>query len=243
MSYEPKFLSAGDRALVVELGNTVDEATNALVVALDSALAAQEIAGIVEMVPTYRSLLVMFDPALISRSELRQRILACWPPDAARTSRYRRWTIPVLYGGEAGEDLDFVAKSHGLSPDEVIRLHASAEYRVYMIGFAPGFAYLGGLPERLHTSRRVDPRMRIPASSISIGGKQAAVCPPIEIPSGWQLLGRTPVKTYDPARREPFLLAAGDRVVFRPISADEFNALSAAADSGDPVAAVEMIDG
>ena len=243
MSHTPKFLHAGDRALTVELGDAVDEATNRLVVALDKTLAEQDIAGIVEMVPTYRSLLIMFEPALISKQELRQRVLACWPPNADAGRHYRRWTVPVLYGGEAGEDLAFVAQTHGISPDEVVRLHASAEYRVYMIGFAPGFAYLGGLPERLHTSRRTDPRMRIPASSISIGGKQAAVCPPIEIPSGWQLLGRTPVKTYDPTRSEPFLLAAGDRIRFEPISIDTYRSLSAAAEAGDPVATVENVDG
>jgi len=243
MAHAPKFLAAGDRAMTVELGDGVDEDTNALVIALDRALSAQSIPGIVEMVPTYRSLLVMFDPAVIPRQTLQDRILACWPPDAGSRAGYRRWTIPVLYGGEAGEDLDFVAKSHGLSPDDVIRLHASAEYHVYMIGFAPGFAYLGGLPERLHTSRRVDPRLRIPPGSISIGGKQAGVCPPFEIPSGWQLLGRTPVKTYDPARAEPFLLAAGDRVVFEPISAEAFASQTAKAAEGDIVARMEMIDG
>lgn len=242
MSHEPKFLSAGDRALTVELGDSVNEATNAMVVALDNALLAQAIPGVVEMVPTYRSLLIMFDPSLISKQALRQRVLSCWPPDAAAASRYRRWTIPVLYGGEAGEDLEYVASVHGLSSDEVVRLHSAAEYRVYMIGFAPGFAYLGGLPERLHTSRRLEPRLRTPASSISIGGEQAAVWPPIEIPSGWHLLGRTPVKTYDPLRREPFLLAAGDRVVFAPISAQEFTTLSAAAEGGDPVATAELVD-
>jgi KipI family sensor histidine kinase inhibitor len=243
MAHVPKFLPAGDRAITIELGDAVDEKTNALVVALDSALAALNIPGIVEMVPTYRSLLVMFDPAVISRQALRERVLSCWPPDAGQVSRYRRWTIPVLYGGEAGQDLEFVAQIHGISPDEVIRLHTSAEYRIYMIGFAPGFAYLGGLPEALHTSRRVDPRQRIPAGSIAIGGKQAAVFPPIELPSGWQLLGRTPVKTYDPARPEPFLLAAGDRVVFEPISPEAFMSLSAMADGGESVARMEAING
>ena len=124
----------------------------------------------------------------------------------------------MRYGGDEGQDLELVAEMHGLSPEDVIRLHTGAEYRVYMIGFAPGFAYLGGLPEALHTSRRVDPRERVPAGSIAVGGKQAAVFPPMELPSGWHMLGRTPVKTYDPARPEPFLLAAGDRVVFDPIS-------------------------
>jgi KipI family sensor histidine kinase inhibitor len=243
MAHAPKFLAAGDRAITVELGNTVDEETNELVVALDRALAVRAIAGIVETVPTYRSLLVIFDPAIISRRVLRDQILACWPPAATDRVQYRRWTIPVLYGGDAGEDLEFVAKTHGLSPSEVVRIHASAEYHVYMIGFAPGFAYLGGLPERIQTSRRVEPRPRIPPSSVSIGGKQAAVCPPIELPSGWQLLGRTPVRTYDPGRQNPFLLEAGDRVIFEPISPEDFASLSARAEGGDPIARLETING
>jgi KipI family sensor histidine kinase inhibitor len=240
MLQAPRFLNAGDRGLTVELGDVVDEATNERVVALDKAL--HDIPGIVETVPTYRSLLILFDPASITKAALRERVLAAWPLDAAATGPYRRFTIPVLYGGSAGEDLAFVASARGLTEAEVVRLHASVEYRVYMIGFAPGFAYLGGLPEALHTSRRVDPRMRIPASSISIGGMQAAICPPIEFPSGWQLLGRTPVRTYDPARSEPFLLSAGDRVRFSPISEVEYEGLIAAAEAGDPIARMEIVD-
>ncbi|WP_210483067.1 5-oxoprolinase subunit PxpB [Microvirga antarctica] len=243
MSDALTFLDAGDCGLTVELGEAVDEATNALVIALDKALAAQDIPGIVEMVPTYRSLSILFDPVVIPKQVLRERVLAVWPPDAAARGGFRRWTIPVLYGGEAGEDLEEVARQHGLTPEEVINLHAGAEYRVYMIGFAPGFAYLGGLPEKLHTSRRTDPRLQIPPSSISIGGKQAAICPPLPVPSGWHLLGRTPVRTYDPARKEPFLLSAGDRIRFRPVSAQLYREMARAAEAGDVVAEVETIDG
>ncbi len=243
MAHLPKFLPAGDRAIMIELGNAVDEETNSLVIALDLALAGLNIPGIVEMVPTYRSLLVMFDPAVLSRETLRERVLSCWPPDTGRGKGYRRWTLPVRYGGDEGQDLELVAEMHGLSPEDIIRLHTGAEYRVYMIGFAPGFAYLGGLPEALHTSRRVDPRERVPAGSIAVGGKQAAVFPPMELPSGWHMLGRTPVKTYDPARPEPFLLAPGDRVVFDPISKEEFVSFSAMAEAGEAVARMEMVDG
>jgi KipI family sensor histidine kinase inhibitor len=137
----------------------------------------------------------------------------------------------VTYGEGLGEDLDHVAALHGLTIDEVIRHHSQAEYRVYMIGFAPGFAYLGGLPDLLHTPRRIDPRQRTPAGSISIGGVQAAISS-VEGPSGWHLLGRTPLRTFDLAREDPFLLKPGDRVRFQPITQAEFLRLKAMSESG-----------
>ena len=119
-----------------------------------------------------------------------------------------------------------------MTAQEVVEAHSGAQYRVYMIGFAPGFAYLGGLPEQLHTSRRAEPRLATPAGSISIGGQQAAISPPLEAPSGWRLLGRTPVRSYDPDREEPFLFSPGDLVTFRPISESEYDSLAAAAAEG-----------
>jgi KipI family sensor histidine kinase inhibitor len=188
-------------------------------------------------VPTYRSLLVQFDPLVVSRADLRDEILRLWPPVTAPGATRSQWLVPVLYGGQWGVDLDFVAETHGLTTSEVVSLHTGAQYRVYMIGFAPGFAYLGGLPEALHTSRRREPRMRTPPRSVSIGGVQAAVSPPIEVPSGWHLLGQTPVRSYDPRRQErPFLFAAGDRIRFQAISAADYDRMSAAAEAGEDVA-------
>jgi KipI family sensor histidine kinase inhibitor len=236
----PRFLNAGDGGLVVELGQEISEAVNEQVVALDQALAARALPGMLETVPTYRSLLVQFDPLVATRQELRQEILRLWPPARNSADARSRWLVPVLYGGEWGVDLDTVAETHGVTTDEVIRLHTSAEYRVYMIGFAPGFAYLGGLPEALHTSRRRDPRMRTPPRSVSIGGVQAAVSPPIEVPSGWHLLGQTPVRSYDPRRSaRPFLFSAGDRIRFHAISVGDYHRLVAAAEAGEDVAATE----
>jgi KipI family sensor histidine kinase inhibitor len=240
----PRFLNAGDGGLVVQFGDEISEAINEQVVRLDDALAARALDGVRETVPTYRSLLVLFDPLVLPRAALRDEILALAPARRNAGHKRSRWTIPVLYGGQSGVDLDAVARLHGLTPDDVIALHSGADYRVYMIGFAPGFAYLGGLPERLHTGRRSEPRMKTPPRSISIGGVQAAVAPPIEIPSGWHLLGQTPVRSYDPRRAErPFLFAAGDHIRFRPVSAADYRAMLAAAEAGEDVATREDADG
>jgi KipI family sensor histidine kinase inhibitor len=240
----PRYLSAGDAGLVVELGSEIDAAVNDRVVALAAALEAMGLPGIRECVPTYRSLLVQYDPVTLPRTDLIAAVEGCWPPTPLAGSARTHWRVPVLYGGEAGEDLPAVAALHGLSEEEVVRLHSGASYRVYMLGFAPGFAYLGGLPERIHTSRRADPRAQTPPGSISIGGQQAAISPPLPIPSGWHLLGRTPVRSYDPARSAmPFLFAPGDIVRFEPVSALDYATLRAAAEAGDLVAVREPSDG
>ncbi|MCJ8145057.1 5-oxoprolinase subunit PxpB [Ancylobacter sp. A5.8] len=231
----PRLLDAGDGGLVVEFGSDVDEAVNRRVVALDRALTEHPVQGVRETVPTYRSLLVLFDPLAIGRDALARHILALdhGEDDAAGGAH---WRVPVRYGGEHGVDLEAVAKLHGLSTEELIAIHSGALYRVYMIGFAPGFAYLGGLPEAIHTSRRTDPRPKTPPRSVSIGGRQAAVSPPLEVPSGWHLLGQTPVRSYDPARAEPFLFAPGDTLGFYPVGADEYDDMLAAAQRGEVVA-------
>jgi KipI family sensor histidine kinase inhibitor len=241
---QPRFLDSGDCGLTVELGDSIDPRINEQVVALDRRLRERSLAGVVETVPTYRSLLVIFDPTLIRKSELKQQIRAMWPPESAGAQEQRLWRVPVAYGGEHGIDLEAVAEIHGMTPDEVIRIHAGCTYRVYMIGFAPGFAYLGGLPESLHTSRRTDPRLKTPPSSVSIGGQQAAVSPPLEVPSGWHLIGRTPIRSYDPRRSaNPFLFAAGDRIEFSPIAHAEFDRLSARAVDGHDLIRPEIVHG
>lgn len=238
-----RLLDCGDRALTVELGRAVDPAVNARVVALDRQLCAARRPGLLETVPTYRSLLVLYDPDRLPRPELAALIAAHWPPREEAAGAVRRWRVPVHYGGEHGADLATLAAAAGLTPEAVIGLHAGRDYRVHMIGFAPGFAYLGGLDPRLHASRRTDPRPKTPAGSVSIGGNQTGVSPPLELPSGWQLIGRTPARSYDPARSEPFLFAAGDLIRFEPIDRDAFDTLSAAARAGEPVATMERLDG
>ncbi len=233
-----RILHAGDQALVVEFGDVIDARLNRLVQALDRRVADAAIEGVIECVPTYRSLMIVYDPLRIGAAALRKRIEKLVPKSADAEAPTRRWTIPVAYGGAHGLDLEEVAKRHGLTPAEVIALHSGAEYRVYMIGFSPGLAYLGGLPEQLHTPRRTSPRLRVPSSSVSIGGIQAAVFS-VEIPSGWHLLGRTPERMFNLERAEPFLLGAGDRVRFRPITAEDYERLAARAAQGEIVAECE----
>lgn len=238
-----RLLDCGDRALTVELGQAVDPAVNAKVIALDRALCGAGRPGLVETIPTYRSLLIVYDSDLLPRTDLATLIAEHWPPREESAGGTRRWRVPVHYGGEHGVDLESLAAAAGLTPDEVVDLHAGRDYRVYMVGFAPGFAYLGGLDPRLHVSRRTDPRPKIPAGSVSIGGNQTGVSPPLELPSGWQLIGRTPVRSYDPARAEPFLFAAGDLIRFEPIDRTAFDAMSEAAAKGTLIATMETLDG
>jgi len=233
--HAPRILPCGDTAVSVEFGDVIDPDLNGRVLALDAILRRAPPAGIVATVPTYRSLLVHFDPLATDYDGLTSFLR-----DQARTlaplaSTGRRWRVPVVYGGPHGEDLEDLASLHGLTPNEAVHRHAGAVYRVYMIGFLPGFVYLGGLDPALATPRRAQPRARIPAGSIAIGGAQTAIGS-IEGPSGWHLLGRTPVRSYDPSRTPAFLFAAGDEIVFEPVDPTGWAALDQAAAAGDPVA-------
>jgi KipI family sensor histidine kinase inhibitor len=240
----PRFLDAGDGGLVVEFGSEIDESTNAAVMALAEQLGATRLDGVRELIPTYRSLLVQFDPIALRKVDLKTAILARWNTVSASERRSSLWHIPVCYGGDHGMDLPFIAQTHGLDEAEVIARHSAATYRIYMIGFAPGFAYLGGLDPSLHTSRRTDPRLKTPPQSISIGGMQTAVSPPLEIPSGWHFIGRTAARTYDPARKQQaFLFEPGDYLRFHPIKAPEYARQLKAAEAGDLVAECEDYHG
>ncbi len=232
-----RFLDAGDGGLVVEFGREIDASTNSDVMALAERLAAANLDGILELIPTYRSLLVQFDPLRLTKSELTTAVLSSWASAKSTQRHASLWHIPVCYGGDHGMDLQFIAQTHGLDEAEVIARHAGATYRIYMIGFAPGFAYLGGLDPALHTSRRTDPRLKTPPRSISIGGMQTAVSPPLEIPSGWHMLGQTAVRTYDPARKsESFLFEPGDYLRFHAVTPQEYRRQLEAAETGDLVA-------
>ncbi|WP_086995833.1 5-oxoprolinase subunit PxpB [Rhizobium sullae] len=227
----PRILACGDSALSVELCDTIDEAVSERVIALAQNLADAPVNGVEELVPTYRSLMVFYDPETVRGHSLamtlRQRLDALVVGD----SHMRRFHVPVVYGGTMGMDLQELADMKDLTVSQLIELHSSAEYRVFMIGFAPGFAYLGGLPEILHTPRLATPRQRIEAGAIGIGGKQASINS-VPGPSGWRFLGRTPLRLFDSARAEPFLLKAGDRVTFRPVSEDEAETLDRAIAAG-----------
>ena len=223
----PRFLPVGDAALTVEFGNAITPEINEAVVALDIALAAVELDGIVETVPSYRSLLVCYEPLEISFQQLVTELR----PLLSRSDRMQAggsatWSVPVVYDPPCAEDLTEVAQRLVLTEQQVIAIHSAAEYQVYTIGFAPGLPYLGGLPSALHISRREAPRPSVPAGAVMIGGIQAAIVP-IPMPSAWYSLGRTPLRLFDPQRRDPFLFRPGDRVRFRRIDLSEFDRLAA----------------
>ena len=234
----PIVLPCGDCALVLQIGEKIDAEANARIIGLAAELEARALPGVREIVPTYRSLLLRYDPEEVRGAELERQLLEAFEHPARTGAEGRLWTVPCLYGGEVGQDLDELAAMKGLSPDDLVALHSGAEYRIYMIGFAPGFAYLGGLPEILHTPRLLKPRQNIPAGAIGIGGQQGNINS-VAGPSGWRFIGWTPVRSFDPARPEPFLFRAGDRIRFRPIGADESAGLSARAVAGEAIISPE----
>jgi inhibitor of KinA len=220
--------SAGEGGLVVELGDRIDPEVNARVHRLARELKAQLAGDIVEVVPTYRSLLVRHDPLRTPRGKLVRRVealLADLPSHPESEAAGRTVRIPACYGGEHGPDLENVARHAGLSPDEVVAIHSGAEYRVYMLGFTPGFPYLGGMSPRIATPRLETPRQRLPAGSVGIAGEQTGIYP-VESPGGWRLVARTPLRLFDPGAPSPFLLAPGDRLRFVPIGREEFDAIA-----------------
>jgi len=229
----PRFRPLGDAGLVVEFGgDEISDAASAAVLALRSALERERLPGIRETVPTYRSLLVVYDSLCVGPSELRASIGALLAhSDTAPPPAGRRVEIPTAYGGIHGPDLAGVAAELGLSESQVVAIHCGTEYRVYMTGFSPGFPYMGTLPAAIRVPRLRSPRTRVPVRSVAIAGMQTGVYP-TETPGGWRLLGRTPLRLYDPARSDPFLLEAGDRVRFVEISADEYERRGPVGESG-----------
>lgn len=231
----PRLLPCGDTAVSVDFGNVIDLAVNARVMALDRALAADPLPGVVETVPTYRALMVQFDPLATDYEALCARLLALAAQGPATAAPPRRWRVPVAYGGDHGEDLEAMAAHAGLTPAAFVEAHVAPAYTVMMIGFLPGFSYLGGLDPRLARPRRDTPRPRVPASSVSIGGAQTAVGS-VEGPSGWHLIGRTPARPFVLHRDPVFLFGAGDEILFAPVSDAEWRDLSARAAEGALVA-------
>jgi KipI family sensor histidine kinase inhibitor len=235
MTTPPRILPSGDTALTVEFGRSIDPAINRQVLNLDRNVAGEAIAGVLETVPTYRSLLVHYDPVQVGYTALSEKLLALAQLPVPAETAIRRWRVPVVYGGDYGADLDDVARAHSISTSDVIAKHTGGDYRVAMIGFTPGFAYLSGLDPAIATPRRESPRTETPPGTISIGGVQACVqC--LAAPSGWHLLGRTPVRTFHPHRDPVFLMEPGDAVNFHAIDAGEFAALDRAAERGEIVA-------
>ena len=217
-----RYLPAGERGLLVELGNAVSIEINNRVRALALALEGARIPGLVEVVPTYRSLGIEYDPLVLSFEQAAERVRGVAAHlDLGALPAPKRVEIPTVYGGTYGPDLPFVAEHAGLSEAEVIRLHSQTVYHVYMIGFSAGFAYLGGLPERLHTPRLPSPRIKVPKGSVAIGGSHTGAYP-AETPGGWRIIGRTYLRLFDPLQSIPTPMQPGDTVQFMPITEAEY---------------------
>ncbi|MDE2062548.1 MAG: 5-oxoprolinase subunit PxpB [Bradyrhizobium sp.] len=231
----PRLLPSGDSAITVEFSRKIDDEANRRVLALDRTLAQEPIAGVTETVPTYRSLLVHYDPTEIDFPTLGRKLTQLAERPVSSSERSRLWRVPVAYGGEYGIDLEDVAKTLGTTPEDVVARHIAGDYRVAMLGFTPGWSYLSGLPETLHMPRRQNPRLLTPAGTISVGGVQAGIqC--LAGPSGWHLLGCTPVRTYQLHREPTFLLEPGDRVKFYQIDAKTYAEQERAAERGEIIA-------
>src|ERR1700743_3155885 len=231
----PRLLPSGDSAITVEFSRNIDDTANQRVLALDRIIASETIAGVTETVPTYRSLLVHYDPVQIGFDALGEKLLALAQQPVPAVTSARRWRIPVAYGGEHGIDLEDVAKTLKPTPDDIVARHIAGDYRVDMIGFTPGWSYLSGLEKFLHLPRRQNPRLLTPAGTVSVGGVQPGV-PGLAGPSGWHLLGRTAVRTYQLHRDPTFLLEPGDRVTFSQVDHKTFAEQDRAAEAGEIIA-------
>lgn len=213
----PRLRPMGDRSFLVELGEKISPDVNCRVQQLMRQLQDAQLPGVRELAPGYRSLLVVFDPLAISPDHLKERIteIDARPVSAGLTTA-KQITVPVFYGGDCGPDLEAVAAHLDIPADEVIRLHTGTTYRVYMIGFTPGYPYLGELPAELAVPRRSTPRTRVPKGSVGIAQRQTGIYP-VESPGGWQIIGWTPIELFDPGRPLPSLLEMGDRVKFEAV--------------------------
>jgi inhibitor of KinA len=231
---DPKFLDAGEAALVVEFGRTIEPAIHNRVLALDAALTKCALPGVTELVPTIRSLMIHYDPLIIDRAALIAAVRGI-ETEAAETKPARRWTIPCCYDPQFGEDIVQIAEMAGLTPERVVALHAGATYRAYMYGFLPGFCYLGGLPKELTVSRRITIRPPHPPGTIMIGAGMGLITT-FAMPTGWWLVGRTPERMFSLARERTFLAAVGDEIVFEPVDVDTFRVLDRRAAGGEVVA-------
>ncbi|MBK9021667.1 MAG: 5-oxoprolinase subunit PxpB [Sulfuritalea sp.] len=229
----PRLLDLGDGALTLELSDRIDADLNARVIAARDTLAAMHLDGISDLVPTWRSLTVHFDPLRLNRELLSAHLLQAAQVAPQKSALTTRWLIPVCFGGESGPDLAQVAQATGRSEADVVDALCATELRVFLIGFLPGFPYLGELPPWLHLPRRTTPRTAVPANSLAIAGAQAAIYP-WQSPGGWHLLGQTPVRLFDVHDAvRPALLAPGDSVRFTAIDPHEFRRLSFAVAAGD----------
>lgn len=226
MYEQARYLPAGDKGLVVEFGNAISPEINNKVRSFALALEETDMAGLVEFIPTYRSLLLIYDPLVWKPGHLTARLrelesglgtMKLPEPDI--------YYLPVVYGGEFGPDLAFVCRHTGLSEEEVIRTHTGVKYLTYMLGFTPGFPYLGGMDGRLAAPRLDNPRLNIPAGSVGIAGSQTGIYP-VDSPGGWRIIGRTPVRLFQPGGKKPVLLSAGNYIRFFSVTPEEYQQIT-----------------
>ena len=225
-----RFLPAGDSAIAVEFGREIDLNINNQVAAMrtviEAAIDEGKLKGIVELVPTYGSLLVVYDQLAVGYAGLIEQLkILAEGLEGVEIPDREVVEIPVVYGGEYGPDLGIVAQLNSLSEDEVIKRHSEAEYPIYMLGFVAGFPYLGGMDKSIAAPRKQTPRLKIPAGSVGIAGQQTGIYS-VESPGGWQIIGRTPLKLYDADREKTILLRAGQSIRFKPITEAEYEAMT-----------------
>ena len=237
---EPIFLPAGDTALVVQFGDAVDADVNRQVRHVAARLRDLSLDGVVDVVPTIRSLMVHYDPLVTRSSALQSAISKILHHRQAGEGGYRLWSIPVCYEGECAPDLENIAREMKLDTAEVVRGHTAEPQDVLMMGFLPGFPYLGLLPKAFDVPRRYEPRVKVPARSISIAVRQTTVYT-VESPGGWHLIGRTPIEFFDPRRDEPILVAAGDRIHFEAVPIAEYEKLRKAVKAGEYAVVLQEI--
>jgi len=229
----PRIYPTGDHAITIEIGDRIDAGINQQVITLFRQLKALNHPGVRDIIPAYQTLTVVYDPLSIKKhlshptvyEHMEQWLLEHATIHASATANNRHIRIPVCYDPLFGLDTAFIAQSHGLSVDEVIRLHTNRTYRVYMIGFLPGFAYMGTTDERIATPRKTSPRTTVPAGSVGIAGEQTGIYP-LDSPGGWQLIGRTPLVMFDINNTTPCFLQPGDEVQFYSIDIDTFHQLT-----------------
>lgn len=227
-----KFLNAGDSALVMEFGNEIAKDINAKIATVVENLKKKKVDGILDILPTYRSILINYDPMKISHSEIVGILTELSKLNSSNHSDdVRLIEIPTIYGGEYGPDIKNVAEHAGMSEKEVVKIHTGTDYLVYMMGFMPGFTYLGGLDERIATPRLKSPRLKIEAGSVGIAANQTGMYP-LESPGGWQLIGRTPLKLYDDTKEPPVFIQAGDYIRYVSIDKKQYDKIKNEVENG-----------